>query len=268
MTDREKAKREYLGGKSLKDIAAEINVKDSTVRAWKRRDGWPKVQRKHATKKKNVATPENVAEKPVEIAEPLSDKQQLFAELYVKTFNATQSYMTAYGVDYSTANAHGYKLLSNAGVRAYVEILKKLKKESIMAGLDDVVEKMIEVAFSDIGNYVTFGRRDVQVMTAFGPLYEKDPKNETIKYPVMKTVNYVDIKESKMVDTSLIAEISQGKDGVKIKLQDQTKAREWLGKFFNAFPMDQHRLEYDKKKQELDRLEYERRNKKDESEDY
>lgn len=267
MTDREKARREYLGGKSLKEIANGLGVKDSTVRAWKCRDKWPKVQRNRATKKNPAATGKSVAKQSAVITDPLNDKQQLFAELYVRSFNVVQSYMTAYGCEYNTAASQGYKLLKTAAVRAYVESLKELKKESIMAGIDDVVEKMIEVAFADIGNYVTFGRRQVPVMDAHGPITVIDPKTGS-KVFLQKTVNYVDIKGSWEVDTSLIAEISQGKDGTKIKLQDQAKAREWLGKFFNAFPMDQHRMEYDAKKQELDRMEYERRKKKDESEDW
>lgn len=264
MTDREKAKRDYLGGKSLKDIAAELRIPANTVRSWKLRDGWPKVQRKRATKKKSIATKKGVATKSSDITEPLNDKQQLFAELYVKSFNATQAYMTAYGANYNTSMVNGCKLLSIPKVKAYVQSLKELKKETLMASVDDVVEKMIEVAFADIGNYVTFGRRNVPVMGPNGPISMVNPVNGEVMY-LTKDVNYVDIKESREVDTSLIAEISQGKDGTKIKLQDQQKAREWLGKFFNAFPMDRHRVEYDQKKQELDRLEYERRKKNDEN---
>lgn len=263
MTSREKAKREYLAGKSLKDIASEIGVKDSTVRGWKYRDGWPKVQRKRKTKNKNVADEKNVAKQSAVIADPLNDKQQLFAELYVRSFNAVQSYMTVYGCEYNTAASQGYKLLKNTAVRAYVQSLKEIKKQAIMADETDVVEMYMKIAFSSIGDFVKFGRKDVQVMTAFGPLTDKDT-NE----PVMKTVNYVDMKESSAVDPGVIAEISQGKDGVRIKLADRMKALEWLGKFFNVFPMDQHRIEYDRKKQELDRLEYDRKKKHDESEDF
>lgn len=259
MTNREKAKREYLSGKSLKIIAAEIGVSDGTVRSWKCRDGWPKVQRNVATKKKVLR--KEKGDQPV-IEKGLTDKQQFFCELYVREFNAAQAYMTAYGCEYSTAASQAYKLLKNAAVRAYIKNLKDLKKNLILADIDDVVDKMMKIAFSNMGNYISFGRRDVQVMTAFGPLSDKKGK------PIMKTVNYVDIKDSRMVDTSLISEMSQGKDGIKIKILDPMKALEWLGKFFNAFPMDRHHVEYDQKKQELDRLEYERRKKKDESEDF
>ena len=268
MTDREKAKREYLGGKSLKKIAEELGLKDSTIRSWKLRDGWPKVQRKRATKKQSVAALQKEKKEPPIIQGKLNDKQQLFCELYVREFNAPQAYMTAYNCEYNTAASQGYKLLKTADVRTYVESLKALKKESIMVNIDDIVDKMMKIAFNNMGNYISFGRRDVQVMTQFGPLYTKDDGKGGGGDPVMKTVNYIDAKDSRMVDTSLIAEMSQGKEGIKIKILDPMKALEWLGKFFNAFPLDKHRIEYDSKKQELDRLEYERKKKHDESEDF
>jgi len=260
LTDREKAKREYLGGKSLKKIADELGAKDSTVRAWKLRDGWPKVQRRHATKNKNVATLQQKKQEQPTIKGGLTDKQQLFCELYARNFNATQSYMTVYGVDYNTANAAGPRLLVNDSVRAYIQSLKEIKKQAIFADETDVTEMYMKIAFANIGDYVTFGQRDMQVMNQFGPLIDKESGK-----PIMKTVNYVDIKESNQVDAGVIQEISQGKEGVKVKLADRMKALEWLGKYFNMNPMDKHRIEYDTKKQELDQKEYERRKKHDES---
>ena len=41
------------------------------------------------------------------------------------------------------------------------------------------------------------------------------------------------LKESISVDTSLITEISEGKDGIRIKLVDKTKALEFLSKHLN-----------------------------------
>lgn len=270
MTDREKAKREYLGGKSLKDIASELRVKDSTVRAWKLRDGWPKVQRKRATKKKSVAIQKNVAEMPLlpmSESEDLNPQERLFCEIYDRNHNATQAYIKAYSSSYQTAHSHAYELVARRGVKAYLEKLRQQRKEAYNLEPFDIVERMMEIAFANIGDYVYFGQKEVQVMTSFGPLYEKGKDGEQ-GTPVMKIVNFVDIKDSAEVDTSLIEEISQGKDGVKVKLADRMKALEWLGKYFMMNPMDKHRVEYDSKKQELDRLEYERRKKKDESEDF
>jgi len=263
--DHEKAKHEYLSGKSIKEISAQFGVKDSTIRSVKLRDGWPKVQRRHATKNKNVATLQQKKQEQPTIKGGLTDKQQLFCELYVTNFNATQSYITAYGVDYNTANTSGSRLLANDSVRAYIQSLKEIRKQAIFADETDVVEMYMKIAFASISNYVTFGRREVQAMNQFGPVTQKQKVGEEeVETPVMKTVNYVDIKESPQVDAGVISEISQGKEGVKVKLADKMKALEWLSKYFMMNPMDKHRVEYDRKKQELDQKEYERRKKSDE----
>jgi len=262
--DREKAKREYLKGKSLKDIAAEIGVKYDTVRQWKVRGEWPNVVTKRRHNKNQCDSATSEKKEKQEITNPLNDKQQLFCEYYVKEFNATQAYLKSYNCDYNTARTNGCLLLTKPNIRVYIQSLKEIKKQSIMVDVDDIVEKMMRVAFADIGNYVTFGRRKVPVMGPFGPIIIKDEETGA-KCGLSKTVNYVDINESWTVDTSLIAEISQGKDGVKVKLIDQAKAIEWLSKYFNAFPLDKHKIEYDKAKQELDRQELERKKKADES---
>lgn len=260
MTDREKAKREYLGGKSLKQIAEESGIKYATLRQWKSRESWPTVvTRKRNSKKKCDSVTVKKPEVPT-IQGGLNDKQQLFAERYVTNFNATQSYMAVYGVDYYTAASCGSRLLTNDKVRAYIQSLKEIKKQAIFADETDVVEMYMKIAFANIGDFVTFGRKQIQAMNQFGPMADKETGE-----PIMKTVNYVDIKESTAVDAGVIQEISQGKEGVKVKLADRMKALEWLGKYFNMNPMDKHRVEYDSKKQELDRLEYERRKKHDES---
>ena len=44
----------------------------------------------------------------------------------------------------------------------------------------------------------------------------------------MKKVNTVRFKDSDGVDGTLIQEVSQGKDGAKIKLMDRQKALNWL----------------------------------------
>ena len=261
MTDREKAKRDYLSGKGLKEIALEFGIKDSTIRSWKRRDGWPTVQQKRATKKRSVAVPKK--DRPT-VEKGLTEKQQIFCELYVRNYNGVQSYMTVYGADYNTACAAASRMLTNDNIRSYIQSLKELKKQEVMADQTDVVEMYMKIAFANIGDYVIFGRRDVQVMGPFGPIYEKGPEDENEKVPITKTVNYVDIKESTSVDAGVIQEISQGKDGVKVKLSDRMKALEWLSKYFMMNPMDRHRVEYDNKKQKLDHMDFERRKKKDE----
>ncbi len=72
------------------------------------------------------------------------------------------------------------------------------------------------------------------------PQWKKDEDGDMI--PVMdpntgeqmiKEYSYVELKDSVCVDTSLISEVSEGKDGIKFKLADKMKAMEVLSKLSN-----------------------------------
>src|SRR5690606_34518495 len=101
-------------------------------------------------------------------------------------------------------------------------------------------------------DYVEFGQREQQVIGMYGPVYEGKGKN---KKPVMETVNYVELKDSSQVDGTIITEVSQGKDGIKVKLADKMKALEKLEKYFDLLP-DKHkrRIEEEKLRLEQDKF--------------
>lgn len=242
--DWESIKEDYVNSKnkvSLKDFAEKHNVKYSTLRSRKNREKWDKELKIDATsirnvasKSKNVATEEKINQKKenkkiikaVEELEDadLTDKQRLFCIYYLKYFNATKAYQKAYNCDYLTANASGSRLLVNASIKEQIEKLKRERLQGIYLDSKDIVQRYIDIAFSDITDYVTFGKKEVEIMTAFGPL--KDEEGNSL----MQKVNYVDLKESNEIDGTIISEVSKGKDGVKIKLQDKMKALDWLSK--------------------------------------
>ena len=135
--------------------------------------------------------------------------------------------------------------MSNVAVRSEIERLKELKRQQIITSTEDVVELQMRIAFADIGNYLSFGREDVQIMGPFGPI--KDP--ETKEY-ITKEVNAIRLADSGNVDTQIIQEVKQGKDGVSIKLADKQKAFDWLTKYFLMHPESKYRAEYEKRKAE------------------
>ena len=53
----------------------------------------------------------------------ITDKQFAFCLDYVKTMNATKSYMEVYKVEYSTASKIAYRLMEKDGVKACIEKL-------------------------------------------------------------------------------------------------------------------------------------------------
>lgn len=247
----DKAYEMYRQGMKLVDIASALDVPPGTVRRWKSTHGWDserseKESERSATKRTKKRTPIDDGTKETLQNDDLTPEQQMFCIYYSRTFNATQSYQKAYGCNYETALRAGSRLLGNVGVRAEIERLKEIKRQQIVAGADDFVEIQMRIAFSDMGDYLSFGRETVRIMGAFGPI--KDP--ETGEY-LTKEVNTVHLAESCNVDTQIIQEVKQGKDGVSLKLADKQKAYDWLTKYFLLHPDDKYKAEFDKKRAEV-----------------
>lgn len=183
----------------------------------------------HTKTDKNNVKKEAIAEAVEQVIEntELTDKQRLFCVLYVKCFNATKAYQKAYEVDYNTAASIGYRLLENDGVKKEIQRLKKNRLNREMLDESDIFQKYMDIAFSDVTDFVEFGQEDVPVMAVYGPVQIKDEETGE-KKTLTKRVNVVRFKDSSEVDGTLIAEVKQGKDGASIKLPDRMKALEWL----------------------------------------
>ena len=251
----EKAEQDYMSGMKYKDIAEKYGTTINTVKSWKKRYAWSRGEGAHKAEKvctqKSKGAPKKEA--PIDDGtkatlqnDDLTPEQQMFCIYYSRTFNAAQSYQKAYGCSYESAIANGSRLLTNDKVRAEIERLKEIKRQQIVAGADDFVEIQMRIAFSDMGDYLSFGRETVRIMGAFGPI--KDP--ETGEY-LTKEVNTVHLTESCNVDTQIIQEVKQGKDGVSLKLADKQKAYDWLTKYFLLHPDDKYKAEFDKKRAEV-----------------
>lgn len=255
MLNHEAAKQDYLSGMKYKEIAEKYGVTINTVKSWKTRHSWDSKKRVHTKKKgctqkkdapKVAPTPPPVDEKGKELAEGLTDQQRLFAEIYVRNFNATQAAIKA-GYNINSAYSIGYENLRKPRVRAYIEHLKQLKKESIMIGVDDIVERYMRIAFADMTDFVEFGRTAVPIITAKGPLKGLNPETGKLEV-LLKEVNDIRLKESYEVDGGLICQIKQGKDGTSIKLEDRQKALDWLANYFECNPQDKYKNEFEERR--------------------
>lgn len=248
----ELAKVDYMSGMKYQDIADKYNVSLDTVKSWKQRHEWNRksVHTKTNSVKKVCRTKKvhiDDGTKETLNNNELTHEQQLFCIYYTRTYNASQSYQKAYGCTYNTASVNGSRALVSTKVKAEIERLREIKRQQIMASEQDVVDLHMRIAFADIGNYLNFGREEIPVMAMYGPVIDKKTKK-----PLTKTVNTVRIEESKNLDTQLIQEVKQGKDGFSIKLADKHKSLDWLDKYFLMNPMDAHKIEYDKKRFELE----------------
>lgn len=237
--------KDYDGNITNREIADMLDENEKTISNWKCRDKWNVVLQKNecstTNKKVQKNTGKNTKKEPIaeEVKEvlgntELTDKQRLFCIYYIKYFNATKAYQKAYNSSYIVANSEGYKLLVNPCIKSEIEKLKQHKFNQAMLSEEDIFQRYMDIAFSDITDYVNFGKREIEV--------SKDEDDN----PVMIEVNYVDFKDSNEVDGTIISEVSQGKNGVSIKLHDKMKALQWLSDHMN--------IATDKQKAELEVL--------------
>ena len=242
----EQAKVMYLKGMKLVEIASQLNVSEGTVRSWKSRYKW---DCNVANKKRNVAKRKNeensknkkaIADEVDQVLEntDLTDKQRLFCLYYIRYFNATKAYKKAYGCSYDVANSEGYKLLVNPCIKDEIKRLKQNRLNRELMDETDIFQKYMDIAFSDITDYVEFGQEEVPVMAVYGPVQVKDEKTGE-KKTLTKRVNVVRFKDSEEVDGTIISEVKQGKDGASIKLADRMKALDWLAEHMDMATTEQ-----------------------------
>lgn len=225
---------------TLAALAEKHGTKLGTLKSRKSREGWSRgspskdatIKEKVATISKKDATLKKVnkqEKEPVVESDELTDKQRLFCIYYVKSFNQT---LAAIKAGYSPDRAHvtGSELVRNRKVAAEIRRIKGKMTSELFIDAMDVLQKWVKIAFADITDYTTFGKKEVQVIGMYGPVEDEEGN------PVMQEVNYVDFKESSQVDGTIITEVKQGKDGISVKLADKIKALEKLSIYFDLFP--------------------------------
>nr|DAI99042.1 MAG TPA: Terminase small subunit [Caudoviricetes sp.] len=215
----------------LKDIATQLGVKDTQIRKWKSQDKWeeklkgtlPKNKRNVINKKTDIN--KQAINEEIELVlknDKLTEKQKLFCIYYIENFNATKAYQRAYECSYATAMSEGSKSLRNPKIKIEIDRLTNecLEEQEINSKLlsKRLWKKYIDIAFADITDYLEFNSKEVQ--------------GEYGTY----TKNTIRLKNSDEVDGSLISEISEGRDGIKIKLQDKMKALQWLSDRMDLLP--------------------------------
>lgn len=224
--------KESNGEIQNREIANILGISEKTVSGWKVKDKWnsklsgvlQKNERSTPKEKKNTRTKKEPIAKRVEEVignDDLTDKQRLFCIYYVKLFNATKAYQKAYGCDYATAMVEGCKHLRKPKIEEKIKELKSERMNASFLSTDDILQKYIDIAFADITDYIEFGRREAQLLEEGS-----------------KIVNYVNLKSSIEVDGTIITEVTQGRDGVKVKLADKMRALDFLAKYNGMLSAD------------------------------
>ena len=81
--------------------------------------------------------------------------------------------------------------------------LKQNKLNRELLSEADIFQKYMDIAFSDITDYMEFGTEEVPVMTMYGPAKIKDEKTGKEK-TLTKIVNVARFKDSANVDGTII----------------------------------------------------------------
>ncbi|MCH5138267.1 terminase small subunit [Clostridiaceae bacterium UIB06] len=265
--------KKHKGSIDLVEIAKALGASPGTVRGWKNKDKWEdklngtfqkkNIKNMERSNKINSKKKESIADEVKGVLEntELTDKQRLFCVIYARRMNATKAYQMVYRCTYETAMVNGSQLLRNTKIREQIDKLleAELNKEFLKRGL---VQQYKDIAFSDIGDYLEFGKKQVPQWTKNSdgeniPIIDPDTGEQMIK-----EYSYVDLKDSIGVDTSLITEVSEGRDGIKFKLADKMKAMEVLSKLSNLLSdeektrldLEYKKLNNEKAKAEIDKI--------------
>lgn len=206
--------KDYCDGMKYKDIAKKYDINISTVKSWASRH-WKKLQpkaKKVATKNTKKLQPKSVEKvnpnlvknlyEAVDNEEQLTKQQQAFCVYYVMSGNALQSYLKSYKCSYATACVEAYITLEKPRIKNKIKELKEIMRQHVDIEVDDMISFFVKVAKSDIRDCMSFNSSGVI------------------------------LKNSDLVDTSVIQEIKEGKAGVSIKMLDKFKAWEKLEKYF------------------------------------
>lgn len=216
MQNHELALRDYILGMKYKDIALKYNVSIDTVKSWKKRYSWNRDKPVKGTQKSAHNAPKKekvckgVQEEKKSADDELTDQEKLFCYHFVRTHNKQQaSLLAGYGgpnKSKESAAVQSIRLFQRQRVKDEVARLSALFRQEIHVDILDFLEFCMKIVGADMGDYVTFNGR------------------------------LVALSNSNEVDTSIIQEVKQGKDGISIKLADKKWAWEQLAKYFNWMP--------------------------------
>lgn len=211
---------------TFKKLAEKHGVKEGTLKSRRSREKWSR----DATKKKDATVtkkmqPKKEEKEPVVELDNLTEKQRIFCIYYIKYFNATKAYQKAYRCAYSTAMVEGHRHLRNPKINAEIDRMKEEQTNELKLDVRDVLQKYIDIAFADIGDYVERGDDGF----------------------------FVKVKPLDQMDTSIISELSNTENGIKLKLADKMRALDMLAKYTDLLSDNQQkRLQEEKIKAETE----------------
>lgn len=157
----------------------------------------------------------------------LTAKQQCFVGEYLIDLNATAAYKRAgYTAKGNAAEVNASRLLSNAKVAAAIEMAQQERSERTEITQDMVLQELAKIGFSDIRNVIRWGETTIRTET------DDDGKEVQRPYHGIALIDSTEIDDA---TAAAIAEVSEGREGLKVKLHDKKGALVDIGKHLGMF---------------------------------
>ncbi|TRM53223.1 terminase small subunit [Achromobacter sp. LC458] len=156
----------------------------------------------------------------------LNPKQRRFVDEFLVDLNATQAAVRA-GYSKKTAQEQGSRLLSNVMVGKAIEAAQAKRSERTEITQDMVLRELAKIGFSDIRKIVRWGKTELRATDA-----GDDEGEVTEAYHGLALVSVDDIDDD---TAAAISEISEGREGLKVKLHDKKGALVDIGRHLGMF---------------------------------
>jgi phage terminase small subunit len=184
----------------------------------------------------------------------LTAKQQRFVDEYLIDLNATQAAIRA-GYSQKTARSISNENLTKPDIQAAIEKGMQARSGRVEITQDMVLRELAKIGFSDIRKVVRWGETMVRMVDG-----EEGEAEDMVPYHGLALIDSAEIDDS---TAGAIAEVSQGRDGLKVKMYDKRGALVDLGRHLGMFAAPGHpeldaelkRLEIQKRRAEIAAIE-------------
>lgn len=154
----------------------------------------------------------------------LTDKQRRFVDEYLVDLNATQAAIRA-GYSQKTAASIGEENLRKPDIAKAVQDAQAARAKRTEITQDMVLRELAKIGFSDIRKIVRWGKTELRVADA-----EEDGGTEVHHGLALVSVDEIDDDTA-----AAISEISEGREGLKVKLHDKKGALVDIGRHLGMF---------------------------------
>ena len=154
----------------------------------------------------------------------LNDKQQRFVEEYLIDLNATQAAIRA-GYSEKSAGQMAHEMLKKHEIQEALSEAMKAREERTQITQDRVLAELAKIGFSDIRKVVKWGNTELRST--------EDESGELVEaYHGLRLVASDEIDDS---TAAAISEISEGREGLKVKFHDKRASLVDIGRHLGMF---------------------------------